>query len=1195
MSTYVPKKSTQPIRTGQNSIIYILAAIVSVILVLWGSLLMDDIDYFKFGVIILPLLLLFFREGYRLSRRNKIQKSRFHPNPPYAWNIQTSAPFVEKTLLGSFSKQFSGLDDVKKPLLFLVEKKSDEDHQAHLYDLFIGSLQEKGLTLQRYYHSGDMQFFWNETQMEKITLDKIQSQFKGYALIYCGDGHRAVNPSADELQWWTYHIYGWQQRYVLTNRPLVNWDHHESVLSNLFSVLPFYDSGITTLGKQLKGENISFPIASIKGLKAIDLENENLISVEVLESIFGKKVCSWIAAVALSSKIDWDLTLQIGHQLTNTGQTLVTLENIKALARLPWFRHGEIPDEMRQELEVYLDPDTRRSVRQLIVTALEEHPVPASSHAHNSFRMELAGLKSLIPQFPQKGIKNELYELKSMGYQEDTLVTNWIDGQKWWVDRLIPKSLEKVAYNEGFFLLGRSFWFFLPLLLLFGWGVTAIPDKEIEPYYERWSTWIHPKADEDNPRLIGQNGQTNDPEDPEPGFEIIDPDPVIIDDKPGITDDPETVEEPEEPVIELQWIGGRISDIDGDKITDAEIFIPAISLRTDALQNGSFSTELTETVEANELVKVHINSEGYHPKNIDIRAGRQNADIVLIPKTLEITVKDGETRNRLSDALVNVAGQEKVTDGNGKVRMDLSPDLEETSKLLVRVEKERYNVMEMEESISKSMEVLMYKTPLISISGKVLDENGDPIDNVNIHSEYGEKWTGRQGEFTYRVPENKPSFDAHFEHQDYFEKTQRLARNRSNTVELESRNITLTFSGKIIDKCSLRGIYYARINVEGVATRLTNRNGGFSFLMEVPKGQRNNLNVDISMDGYHDLNKTVYWNDIEKEHSFAIRTATFTGTVVKENGQPLSNAIVNLEGRGNFQTNGSGTFSAKVPGDFSCKRRATISKTGYKSKTLILESGDEITLERDIEILELSGIVQNRCEQSPIHRAEIKLSGVGTRISKTDGSFDFELELDKGTTKQYTMTISKDGYHPRTLEISSTNLNKYPKINLTPETVGGRVKEEGGSWVSGARVRIGSNSDYTGNDGSFSVPLPSNSNCNLTISVTKSGFDNYQNYFQPGEIVKIRKQAPSGTTVIIKTIKIVNGQEIPIQGARVQIDGVNRGSTNSRGEKTITVQKQIGQSIRVRILGSQNYHEQSRTVTLTRQNQPIKYSLTGFN
>ncbi|KAA3639759.1 MAG: hypothetical protein DWQ02_03095 [Bacteroidetes bacterium] len=1185
MSNYVPKNSTKPIRTGQNKSIYILGAIVTVLFILWGSLLLRDMGYIKLAIILTPLLLLLFREGYRRSRRNKIQRTRFTSDPPYAWNIQTTAPFAENILKSSLNEQFTGLDDIKNPLLFLVEKKSEEDHQAHLYDLFIESLLEKGIDHKHYYHSGDLQFFWNDNPAEKISLEKIQENYGNYALIICGDAHRAVNPSADELQWWTFHFYNWKHRFVLTNRSMIYWDYHENVLSSLFAVLPFSKSGIVSLGNQIKGDKTPFPIPQFTEPKDQELDLED-ISPEDLENYFGKEVTQWIASVALCSRLDWDMTLKIGHHLTDKKQPLLTLDNIQAISRLTWFRHDEIPDKERQQLEQYLDANTRQSVRQILVTALEEHPVPAHSHAHNNYRMELAGLKGLIPNFAQKGIKNELYELKSIGYQEDQLVTNWIDDQKWWIDRLIPKSLERVAYNEGFFLLGRSFWFFIPLLLIFGIGVSMVPDRDIASTLGSFLSWESSQEINNRDSLINawSNPGTQDP-DPVDPIIAPDPDPIIGGTEP-ITDTPD-------PVIEPQFISGNIMDVDKDKIPDGKVSLLSHQITTGSDNDGTFQMELPIEFEENDMVSVLVSSKGYHSKEVDIRAGRQNYDIVLIPKEIEITVEDGDKKDRLENALVIFSGQEKETNRYGKVVMQIPPDLDEASILNIRAHRDGFNMTGENTPITKSIKILMYKIPLISISGKVQDEEGRPIDNVIVHSDFGEKRTDSRGRFSFSVPENNSAFESHFEHPDYLEKSQRLYSNRLNTIELESRNISLTFRGKVIDRCTQKPLYYARVKVQNVGTRLTNRQGEFSFQVEVPKAQNTNLEVEVTKDEYHLRERTISRSAIEEDHRFSLRSLTFFGTVVDQDGNLLSGATINLPGIGNLSSGNDGKFSVNVPTDYSCSKRISVSKGGYKSRSILFKPGDQITLERDMEQLSLTGIVEGDCDGDPLHRVKVKLSGVGTRYTDTDGRFRFEMEVPKGTTRDYELTISKDDFYSKTLEIRSNNLNRYPTIKLSPSRIKGKVLEKNGTPVVGAKVKIGSYSVDSGDGGHFSIRVSQNYNCQSYIKVTKNGFEDYYKEFLPGRTVRLSRIDPNRTTIIIKAKKKINNKYVDAAGAQFLIEGgLYSGNTSSNGERKITIQRRIGQEIRIYFFGTNQYNEQFKTVELTGQNQVIKFWLS---
>lgn len=1190
MSDYVAKKLTQPIRIKQAKLLYVLAAILVTVLVIWGSFFLKNKAFIKYGIIAIPFFLLLFREAYRRSRRHKIHKRRFSANKPFAWQVQTTAPYVENMVKHGFSEALKAMQQVKTPLLFLVEKRSEKDHLAHLFDLFIYALQESGIDTTIFYHQGDMQYFWNEKHPKNLSIDTILQKYNHCQPVFCGDGHRAVNPAADELQGWTFKYYGWNRRFILTNHPPSLWDYHEEILSMAFSILPFTNAGIQFLVKKLSGQQAEFPIPANKGIlpPVFDEDNPNLITV--LESHFGKAMTQWIAANALCSKLDWDLTLKIGHHLSQGSETLVSFENLLQLSNLEWFRNGAIPEQARQQLVDYLDEITRLDIRNLMVSVLEEnHPI-APSHAHNSYRMELAGLKILIPGFPQKGLKNELYELKSMGYQEDILVTDWINNQKWWLDRLIPKALEKVAYYEGFFLLGRSFWFFLPLLFLFGFAVSRIPDGTV--YDGIGKLFPMDKNEKQDLSSDISNNVTHSYNEPYRMRGQDENSEGTVPEHEG----PNHNEGPGPQIIELHQIKGTVTDVDGDYVSNATVTVSNLSIKEEKPGMGQFALKLPEQYKAGNNVRLEVNAEGYFPKQVTTKAGDNNVKIVLVPMQIEVTVLDGEGEpmQKIPNAVIIFNNQQRETNQSGKATLNMTPDLNENEKLNFTIEKAGFNLVKTEEKISKKIEIMLFKTPLISLRGRVSDDKDQPINNVLIHSDFGQKRTDELGQFSFLIPENKSNIEAHFEHNDFHAKSGNLSLHQFNTIHLERKTMAFTFRGKVIDKCAEKPIYNARVLVEGFGTKYTYANGDFRFELNLPQGQNFQLKVDIKGNGYHPISKMISSEDLTRNYTFELSPETITGTVLDENKKAIPEAEILLPGEGRFFSDKEGKFQGEISEKFSCTSIIEVKKSGYKSYGKKFQSGGVITLYRNTEKLQLSGIIQDGCTQKPIYNATVKLNGVGSRNSKSNGAFDFEIEITKDFTQQYVLEISKTGYHPRTLEVSSINLNKYPKINLTPTSIEGKILDMDGTVVPNAKVRVGSNTVYTGDDGKFLVKVTENYNCLSMISVTKNGFEPYNREFQPGSIIRLSKVAPGGTSIIIKTEKKVNGKYVAASGAKIVIDGVTKGSTLSEGTIKIILQKKIGEEITIHIPGSNEYYQQTRTVRLTQQNQIIEFRLSGL-
>ncbi|MCP4657091.1 MAG: hypothetical protein GY856_16910, partial [bacterium] len=74
---------------------------------------------------------------------------------------------------------------------------------------------------------------------------------------------------------------------------------------------------------------------------------------------------------------DWDLTLHLGHRLrASGGERLLRPKRLASLGRLPWLRHGYMPDWLRARLVSDLPRARRKSVRavleRLLLTALDD-------------------------------------------------------------------------------------------------------------------------------------------------------------------------------------------------------------------------------------------------------------------------------------------------------------------------------------------------------------------------------------------------------------------------------------------------------------------------------------------------------------------------------------------------------------------------------------------------------------------------------------------------------------------------------------------------------------------------------------------------------------------------------------------------------------------------------------------------------
>src|SRR5205814_352803 len=84
-------------------------------------------------------------------------------------------------------------------------------------------------------------------------------------------------------------------------------------------------------------------------------------SVERIREEVGPDVFLWLCACAIYPELHWDLTLHLAS-LPCMPEGLVTEANLLRLIRLPWFRVGSVPEEIRSQFIEHLSSEQEREV-----------------------------------------------------------------------------------------------------------------------------------------------------------------------------------------------------------------------------------------------------------------------------------------------------------------------------------------------------------------------------------------------------------------------------------------------------------------------------------------------------------------------------------------------------------------------------------------------------------------------------------------------------------------------------------------------------------------------------------------------------------------------------------------------------------------------------------------------------------------
>ena len=365
---------------------------------------------------------------HRLRRRQLVLQKHRGKKPPYTWPVRVEgfAPrlfdadrlhAVTRHLRRRQADEYAHLDvpaTVKATIealgyptfcykaasrqpeyLALIDRASFRDHQAQFFTGLAKTLEREGVFITRYFFDGDPRICMGE-RGGGLPLSELQHAYRGHRLLLFGDGRRLIDPLTGRLAAWTNDSFGWQERALLTPTPPAQWGWTEINLANRFVLLPATVDGLFALiehfesrsAPDLREWRASSLIPALPTLGRSDL-------VKTLRDYLGADALQWLCACAVYPELHWDLTLYLGSLPALEGK-LLREDNLLRLIRLPWFRTGSIPDEIRLLLIRELDRDKERQVRASILSLLEKSVPPAGSVAADAYQLDLAIQRWLV-------------------------------------------------------------------------------------------------------------------------------------------------------------------------------------------------------------------------------------------------------------------------------------------------------------------------------------------------------------------------------------------------------------------------------------------------------------------------------------------------------------------------------------------------------------------------------------------------------------------------------------------------------------------------------------------------------------------------------------------------------------------------------------------------------------------------------
>ena len=273
--------------------------------------------------------------------------------------------------------------------LVLIDRTTFKDHHSHLIETLVNRLTAQGVFMVRYYFEGDPRHcFPEKDDLPPVLLTELADRYPTHRLLIFSDGQGFIDPISGEIVSWIVQLSDWTQKAVFTLEVPEQWGYRERLLEQAhLMVMPATETGLNQLAERIQAEtwqhdafrpteasteSTAFP-AYFSDFSEWWLERYPPDRVQVADlltqvrAFLGDDGYYWFSACAVYPKLQWSITVYLGHQLQ-----LLTEERLAKLARLPWFRYGYMPNWLRQRLVEELPFSQENQIRTVLQALLND-------------------------------------------------------------------------------------------------------------------------------------------------------------------------------------------------------------------------------------------------------------------------------------------------------------------------------------------------------------------------------------------------------------------------------------------------------------------------------------------------------------------------------------------------------------------------------------------------------------------------------------------------------------------------------------------------------------------------------------------------------------------------------------------------------------------------------------------------------
>ena len=316
--------------------------------------------------------------------------------PSEALDIAASAAATAQEA-GRFTPVFAERPAVPEYLV-LIDRSSTADLFAAYASGIVRSLDESNVAVDQFYFDRIPQQCYAQRGHTPVGIRELTERFPDHRVIVFSDGAGFLETTSNLYAPWMAWFSGWESKTLVTPNPRPYWGGVEQVIRQAgWTVIPASQEELAAVAHEslpdradtgfVPGMFGSIAAAARRWLRRAAPPADEIEELTAnLRISLGASGFYWLCACAAYPAIDWNVTLYLGRNLASgNGRPLLDEATFLALSRLPWFRHGRMPDWLRVALLGKLTRTEEEDVRAALQMLLNS----AASGPLGTYRLEV--------------------------------------------------------------------------------------------------------------------------------------------------------------------------------------------------------------------------------------------------------------------------------------------------------------------------------------------------------------------------------------------------------------------------------------------------------------------------------------------------------------------------------------------------------------------------------------------------------------------------------------------------------------------------------------------------------------------------------------------------------------------------------------------------------------------------------------